>query len=33
LRERENAPRSRKPVSSFVFTGNWGKTSPIVAAK
>jgi nitroreductase len=33
LRERENAPRSRKPASSFVFTGNWGKTSPVVAAK
>ena len=33
LRERENAPRSRKPASSFLFTGNWGKTSPFVAAK
>lgn len=30
LRERELAPRERKPVSSFVFTGNWGKPSPIV---
>jgi nitroreductase len=33
LRERENAPRSRRPASSFVFTGAWGKVSPIVAAK
>ena len=31
LRERELAPRERKPVSSFVFTGHWGKPSPIVA--
>jgi nitroreductase len=31
LRERELAPRDRKPASSFVFTGSWGKTSPIVA--
>ncbi|HTX16900.1 MAG TPA: nitroreductase family protein [Candidatus Baltobacteraceae bacterium] len=31
LREREKAPRSRKPVSSFVFTGNWGQTSKIVS--
>jgi nitroreductase len=33
LRERENAPRSRKPLDSFVFTGSWGKVSPIVQAK
>ena len=31
LRERELAPRERKPVSSFVFTGHWGKPSAIVA--
>jgi nitroreductase len=31
LRERENAPRARKPASSFVFTGRWGQTSKIVA--
>jgi len=30
LRGREQGPRDRKPVSSFVFTGAWGKTSPIV---
>ncbi|MFZ1203232.1 MAG: nitroreductase family protein [Candidatus Acidiferrales bacterium] len=33
LRERENAPRARRPASSFVFTGSWGKVSPIVASK
>lgn len=33
LRERELAPRNRKPVSSFVFTGSWGTPSPIAAAK
>jgi nitroreductase len=33
MREREHAPRDRKPASSFVFTGTWGKVSPIVAAK
>lgn len=33
LRERENAPRARKLASSFVFTGEWGKVSPIVAEK
>jgi nitroreductase len=30
LRERELAPRERKPLASFVFTGKWGDTSPIV---
>jgi nitroreductase len=30
LREQEHAPRSRKPLDSFVFTGKWGKVSPIV---
>ena len=30
LRERELAARERKPASSFVFTGSWGKQSPIV---
>jgi nitroreductase len=30
LRERENAPRVRKPLNSFVFTGKWGEVSPIV---
>ncbi|MDE3170584.1 MAG: nitroreductase family protein [Acidobacteriota bacterium] len=31
LRERELAARQRKPAASFVFTGEWGKPSPIVA--
>jgi nitroreductase len=26
LRERELAPRQRKPLDSFVFTGQWGKS-------
>lgn len=30
LRERELAPRERKPLSSFVFSDDWGKPSPIV---
>ena len=30
LRQREMAPRERKPVALFVFTGSWGKTSPLV---
>jgi nitroreductase len=30
LREREVAARQRKPLSSFVLSGDWGKSSPIV---
>lgn len=30
LRERENAPRERKALKSFVFEGKWGETSPVV---
>jgi nitroreductase len=30
LRQRELAPRERKPLTEFVFSGRWGKTSPIV---
>ena len=30
LRERDLAPRQRKPVSQFVFTGKWGQPSPLV---
>lgn len=33
LKERELAPRERKPLDSFVFTGKWGKPSPIVSGK
>lgn len=31
LRQRETGPRQRKPASQFVFSGEWGKPSPIVA--
>ena len=31
LREKEVAPRERKALESFVFTGEWGKTSPFIA--
>jgi nitroreductase len=31
LRERELAPRTRKPTSEFVMTGSWGHTAPFVA--
>jgi nitroreductase len=30
LREKEVAPRERKPLNSFVFTGKWGNVSPLV---
>jgi len=30
LREKEVAPRERKPLHSFVFTGKWGNASPII---
>jgi nitroreductase len=33
LRDREVAPRARKPLDSFVFAGKWGATSPFAAAK
>jgi nitroreductase len=29
LRDRELAPRTRKPLSEFVMSGHWGHTSPI----
>ena len=31
LRTRELASRERKPLTGFVFTGRWGKTSSVVA--
>ncbi|MUG93553.1 nitroreductase [Scytonema sp. UIC 10036] len=31
LRERELAPRIRKPLNQLVFSGEWGKTSPLLA--
>ncbi len=30
LKERDMSPRQRKPLSKFVFTGQWGKPSPLV---
>jgi nitroreductase len=33
LRERELAPRTRKPLSEFVMTGGWGQTAAFVAAE
>jgi nitroreductase len=32
LREREVAPRARKALTEFVFSGKWGETSPLVKA-
>ena len=32
LRERETAPRTRKPVSEFVFAGSWGQKAPFVSS-
>jgi nitroreductase len=31
LRDREVAPRTRKPISEFVMSGRWGHTSSIVS--
>jgi len=31
LRDREMAPRARKPLTEFVMSGRWGHTSPIVS--
>ncbi len=31
LRERERAPRSRKPLEAFVFTGRWGQPSALTS--
>jgi len=33
LRGQEVAPRERKALHSFVFTGEWGKTSPFITKK
>ena len=30
LKERELAPRTRKPIKSFVFSGGWGKTAGVI---
>jgi hypothetical protein len=29
-RERESLPRGRRPMSSFVYSGEWGITPPFV---
>ena len=31
LQQRALAPRSRKPLEDFVFSGNWNQTSPLVS--
>lgn len=31
LREREVAPRTRKPLKEFVMTGRWGRTAPFLS--
>ncbi|NEQ19248.1 MAG: hypothetical protein F6K28_05245 [Microcoleus sp. SIO2G3] len=30
LQQREAAPRTRNPLSQFVFSGRWEQTSPVV---
>jgi nitroreductase len=30
LRDRELAPRTRKPISAFVMSGSWGKKAPFL---
>ncbi|MBV8887105.1 MAG: nitroreductase family protein [Chroococcidiopsidaceae cyanobacterium CP_BM_RX_35] len=32
LQQRENAPRTRKPLEEFVFSGSWNQTSPLVTS-
>ena len=31
FRQRDLAPRSRKPLSDFIFSGEWGNTSKLVS--
>ena len=31
LKDREVAPRTRKPLSEFVMTGQWGHTAPFLS--
>jgi len=33
LRERELAPRQRKPLADFVFTGHWASPAPVAGSK
>jgi hypothetical protein len=30
LRDREGAPRTRKPTFAFVMSGSWGKKAPFL---
>jgi hypothetical protein len=30
LRQREQAPRTRKPLSDFVMSGRWGQQAPFL---
>jgi nitroreductase len=32
LRERDTAPRTRRPLAEFVFGAEWGKASPVVGS-
>jgi hypothetical protein len=32
LRPRDLAPRTRKPLSGFVFAGKWGTTSALISS-
>jgi len=33
LRKRDEAPRSRKPLESFVYAGRWGRVAPFIGDK
>ncbi len=33
LQQRENSPRTRKPLEKFVFSGSWNQTSPLVKSQ
>ena len=30
LRDREQAPRTRRPISEFVYSGDWGQAAPFI---
>ncbi len=32
LRQRELAPRTRKPLDAFVFSGRWGNIAPVISS-
>ena len=33
LQQRENAPRTRKPLEKFVFSGSWNQVSPLATSQ